>query len=183
MTWRNNQGFSFIELLVSMALLSIILMAIYGLFIGAMKFQKGQDLDVEMQQNARTAADFIVRELLNLNKNAITCLENTTTTCGTAGDKINFTSMLDADARIFSWSATDNILRFSKTSGSPDRQPLADNIIALTLTPLDKNNLSTNILGSVNRIDISVTARSATIDPNTNNYRTFSFKTSVTKRN
>jgi prepilin-type N-terminal cleavage/methylation domain-containing protein len=177
----NNKGFSFIELLVAMGLLAVVLLTLNGLLIGAMKFQKGQDLNVEMQQNARSAAEFMVGELRN--KNAISCLENTTTACGT-GDKISFNSVVDSDTRIFSWSATDNILRFSKAaSGSPDRQPLADNITAVSFTPLDQNNNSTTALANVYRIDITITARSAAIDPNTKNYRTFSFKTSVMKRN
>jgi prepilin-type N-terminal cleavage/methylation domain-containing protein len=180
--FKNNLGFSFVELLVAMGLLAVILLALNGLFMGAMKFQKGQDLDVEMQQNARSAADFIVRELRN--KQTISCLENTGTPCGTAGDKVSFTSMTDANTRIFSWTSTDNILRFSKAAaGSPDRQPLADNITAVTLSPLDQNGNSTTTLANVYRIDIATTARSTTIDPNTKNYRTFTFTTSVMKRN
>jgi prepilin-type N-terminal cleavage/methylation domain-containing protein len=179
---ENKTGFSLIELLIGMVVLGIMLTAVYSLFISAGKTQKGQDLEVEMQQNARSAADFIVRELRN--KSAISCLENTTTTCATAGDKISFTSMTDSDTRIFSWSSSDNILRFSKApAGSPDRQPLADNITAITLNSFDQSNNSTTNLASVYRIDITITARSATIDPNTNNYHTFSFKTSVMKRN
>jgi prepilin-type N-terminal cleavage/methylation domain-containing protein len=179
---RNNRGFSFIELLVAMGLLAVVLLALNSLLLGAMKFQKGQDLNVEMQQNARSAAEFMVRELRNID--TISCLENTSTACGTAGDKITFTSVVDSNTRILAWSSTNNILCFSKApSGSPDRQPLADNITAISFTPLDQNNNGTTALANVYRIDITITARSTTIDPNTNNYRTFSFKTSVMKRN
>jgi prepilin-type N-terminal cleavage/methylation domain-containing protein len=179
---KNNRGFSFVELLVVMGILAVVLLALNGLFMGAIKFQKGQDIDVEMQQNARSAADFMVRELRN--KSDLSCLENTGTACGTAGDKVSFTSVTDANTRIFSWSSSDNILRFSKAAaGSPDRQPLADNITAVTLSPLDQNGNSTTTLTNVYRIDIAITARSSTIDPNTGNYRTFTFTTSVMKRN
>jgi prepilin-type N-terminal cleavage/methylation domain-containing protein len=180
----NNRGFSFIELLVAMGLLAVVLLALNSLLLGAMKFQKGQDLNVEMQQNARSAADFMVRELRNLS--AIGCLENTTNPCGTAGDKISFTSdLVDSDTRIFSWSSAYNKLCFNKfnvTRPSPD-PVLADNITAVSFTPLDQNNNITTDKSKVYRIDITVTARSDTIDPSTNNYKTFSFKTSVMKRN
>lgn len=175
---NNHKGFTLVELLIGMVILIVVLSAAYGLFIGAMKFQKGQDLEVEMQQNARTAADFIVRELRN--KNTISCLEGSATTCATASDKVTFTSMADSDTRIFSWSNSDNILRFSKASGSPDRQPLADNITAFSFTPL---YTTSNSLVNVYGVEINITARSKTIDPATNNYHTFSFKTSVMKRN
>jgi prepilin-type N-terminal cleavage/methylation domain-containing protein len=176
---RSHKGFTLVELLIGMAIFIIILSAAYVLFIGSIKFQKGQDLEVEMQQNARTAADFIVRELRN--ESAISCLEGSATTCSTSGDKINFTSMADGDTRIFSWSNSDNILRFSKSgAGSPDRQPLADNITAFSFTPL---YTTSNSLANVYGVEINITARSKTIDPATNNYHTFTFKTSVMKRN
>jgi prepilin-type N-terminal cleavage/methylation domain-containing protein len=181
---KNSRGFSLIEILIGIAILGVLLTAIYSLFMSANKSQISQDLEVEMQQNARSALDFMVRELKGMS--AIICLENTTTTCpGTTGDKIVFTSVTDpTDTRIFSWSSTDNILRFSKApSGSEDRQPLADNITAISLTSFDANNNSTTALGSVRRIDITLTARTSRIDPNTKGYRTFSTTTSVTKRN
>ena len=180
--FKNNRGLSLVELLIGIVILGIILTAIYNLFISANKSQVAQDLEVDMQQNARSAADFVVRELRNMS--ALSCLENTTTTCATSGDKIMFTSTADSDTRIFSWSSTDNILRFSKApSGSPDRQPLADNTTAFTFAPFDQNNNSTTNLSSVTRIDITITARTARTDPNTKGYRSYSIRTSVMKRN
>lgn len=190
----NRKGFSLIELLVGMVILGLILTAAYQLFINANKSQIAQDLEVEMQQNARTAADFVVRELRNIeispnsscpaNTQAIVCMENTGTPCATTSDKIMFTSMADCDTRIFSWSSSDNILRFSKApSGSPNRQPLSDNITTITFNPFDQNNNSTTVLSNVKRIDITITARTSRIDPNTKGYRTYSTKTSAMKRN
>jgi prepilin-type N-terminal cleavage/methylation domain-containing protein len=179
---KNREGFSLIEILIVMAVLGIILTAIYSLFMSANKSQISQDLEVEMQQNARSAAEFVAREFKNIS--TLSCLENTSTTCATTGDKILFTSMTDSDSRIFSWSPSDNILRFSKApSGSPNRQPLADHITALSMTPFDSNNNSTTSLGSVRRIDITLTAQTSMIDPNTKGYRSYSTTTSVAKRN
>lgn len=190
---KDNRGFSLIELLIGMALLGIVLTAVYQLYISTNKSQAAQDLEVEMQQNARSAAEFVVRELRNIgtspdcpaNTPVIGCMENTTTTCGTSGDKIVFYSMTDCnDTRIFSWSSTDNILRFSKApSGSPDRQPLADNITTITFNPFDKDNNATTDKDNVKRIDITITSRTSRIDPNTRGYRYYSTKTSVMKRN
>lgn len=179
---QNRKGFSLIELLIGIALLGIVLTAVYQLFISTNKSQLAQDLEVEMQQNVRSAADFVVRELRSIS--ALSCLENTTTACSPTSDKVTFTSVTDTDTRMFSWSSTDNILRFSKAvAGSPDRQALADNITTFTLSPFDANNNSTSTLTSVKRVDITITAQTSRTDPNTGVYRTFSIKTSVMKRN
>ena len=180
---QNQKGFSLVEVLVVIAILGVILTAIYSLFMSANKSQISQDLEVEMQQNARSAAEFIVRELRNMS--SLSCLENTGTACATSGDKIQFTSMTDTNpsiSRIFSLSAADNILRFSNTL-VPNREKLADNITSFTLTPRDANNNITSVIGSVRRIDITLTAQTSMIDPNTKGYRTYSTTTSVMKRN
>ncbi|MBA4392326.1 MAG: hypothetical protein C0407_02120 [Desulfobacca sp.] len=177
---HNKNGFSLVELLIGILLLGIVLTAVYKLFSGSNKSQLAQDLDVEMQQNARSAADFVVREMRN--SSAVSCMENTTTTCATTGDKINFSSVADANTRIFAWSSTDNILRFSNTA-TPSRDPLADNVTTFTLNGFDVNNTSTTTLTSVQRIDITITARTSRVDPITNAYKSYSIKTSVMKRN
>jgi prepilin-type N-terminal cleavage/methylation domain-containing protein len=179
---QNKKGFSLIELLIGMALMGVVLTAVYQLFISVNRSQAAQDLEVEMQQNARSAADFVVREMRNINSPS--CLDNTTTACSPTSDKITFTSMADANTRIFSWSSTDNILRFSNAAaGSPDRQPLADNITTFTLSPFDAGNNSTTALSNARRIDITITAQTSRTDPNTKAFRTYSIKTSVMRRN
>jgi hypothetical protein len=167
-----------------MLILGVILTALYTLLISSNKSRIAQDLEVEMQQNARSAADFVVREMRNINTGQPICLVNTTTACSPTSDQIVFTSMTDTDTRIFSWSSTDNILRFSKAqAGSPDRQPLADNITSFSMNSFDANNNSTTTLANVKRIDITITAQTSRADPNTNAYRTYGVKTSVMKRN
>jgi prepilin-type N-terminal cleavage/methylation domain-containing protein len=179
---QKSKGFSLIEILIGLAMLGVLLTAIYSLFISANKSRISQDLEVEMQQNARSATEFVVRELRNMN--SLDCLENTDTPCGTSGDRIGFTSMNDTDYRIFSWTSSENILRFSEApAGSEDRQPLVDYITFFTLTPRDANNNITTVLGNVRRIDMTVEARTSTIDPNTKGYRTYRTVTSVDKRN
>lgn len=179
-----NKGFSLIEILVGIVILGVLLTAVYSLFASANKSQISQDLEVEMQQNARSALDFIVRELRNMS--SLNCMENTNTTCATPGDIIVFAFRPEVDtySRIFSWSSSDNILRFSKTAvGAEDRQPLADYITAVSFSGFDDNNNSTTLIGNIQRIDITLTARTSKIDPGTKGYRSYSTTTSVKKRN
>lgn len=177
-----SKGFSLIELLIGIVMLGVLLTAVYSLFASANKSQISQDLEVEMQQNARSALDFIVRELRNMN--SLNCMENTTTTCATSGDKIGFNSMNDSNFRIFSWNSSDNILRFSSAaSGAENRQPLADYLTSVSFTGFDANNNSTSSIGNVQRIDITLTARTSMIDPGTKIYRSYSTTTSIKRRN
>jgi len=177
----DKNGFTLPELLVAVALSGVILTAIYTLLVGSHKSQVAQDLQMKMHQNARLAADFAVREMRAIQ--TISCMENSATPCSMTGDRITFTSTLDSDTRVFSWSSADRILRFSKSPGAPVRQPLAENIISFTLTPYDSNNNIAMQLSKVKRIDISVTSRTSQADPNINTYRTYTIKTSVVKRN
>jgi prepilin-type N-terminal cleavage/methylation domain-containing protein len=179
---HNEKGFSLVELLIGLMLLGVVLTAVYNLFISTNKSQIAQDLDVEMQQNARSAADFVVREMRNISSISCINIPSTDSPCPTAGDQINFTSMTDANTRIFAWSSSDFILRFSNTA-TPSRDPLADNVTTFTLNGFDVNNASTTTRASVNRIDITITTKTSQVDPNTNDYRYYSIKTSVMKRN
>ncbi len=177
-----KKGFSLIELLIGIVILGVLLTAVYSLFASANKSQISQDLEVEMQQNARSALDFVARELKNMS--SFDCLDSTTTACSEIGDKIMFTSMNDMDTRIFSWSSSDKILRFSKAAaGVEDRQPLADNITAFSFTGIDSNNNITTSIGSVQRIGVNLTVRTSKIDPNTKAYRYYSTATSIKRRN
>ncbi len=179
---KQTNGFSFTEVLVSLTALGVILAAVYSVFLQTQKTQAAQELEGEMQQNARAAIEFVVRELRNTA--FLSCLEGTDTPCPTTGDKIRFQSMNDANPRIFSWSSADNLLRFSNTPvGAEDRQPITDQIIAFTLSPKDANNNPTASLAAVRRLAISLTARSTQVDPNTRAFRSYTLSTGVTLRN
>jgi len=164
-----------------MGLLAIVLTVVYGLLVNANMNRAAQDRVVELQQNVRFAADFVTPEFKA--NSTIACLENTPAPCLTAGDKITFTSVTDAQTRIFSWSSTDNILQFSISSGAPNRQPLADNITAFTVTPYDSSNHVTTNVASIKRIDITITGRTAVTDPGLKSYPTYSVTASAIKRN
>ncbi len=177
-----DKGFSLIEILVGIVILGVLLTTVFSLFASANKSQISQDLEVEMQQNARSALDFIVRELRNMS--SLNCMENTNAPCAASGDKIGFTSMNDSNSRIFSWNSSDNILRFNSAAvGAEDRQPLADHITTVSFNGFDSNNSSTSLIASIQRIDITLTARTSKIDPQIKGYRSYSTTTSVKRRN
>lgn len=174
-------GFTLAELLIVIVLLTLTLTVISGVVVNTYKTWAAQDQIVAMQQNVRSASEFIARELRA--STTITCMDSTTTTCATAGDKIAFSSENDSNIRIFSWSSTDNILRFSDSAGAPSRTPLADNITAVTLTAYGANNALTTNVASVKRIDIVITGQTASVDPYSKAYRTYTLATTAMRRN
>ena len=61
MATKNKRGFSLIELLIAMAVASIIMMLIYGMYVSQVKTHTNQKLIAEMQQNVRSAMNFLER--------------------------------------------------------------------------------------------------------------------------
>ena len=60
---RSQQGFNLIEMLVAMAIGSLVMAAIVNMFVNQRKTYAIREQVTEMQQNARAGIDFLVREL------------------------------------------------------------------------------------------------------------------------
>jgi len=60
---RKNDGVTLIELLVVLVLSSILMAALYRVFIGGQRVYTVQEQVVDMQQNARAAIDRMIREI------------------------------------------------------------------------------------------------------------------------
>jgi Tfp pilus assembly protein PilW len=183
---KTPKGFTVTELLVTLGLTILFLSAISGVFINSNKSRASQNLSVDMQQNARSVVELALREIRGLK--TISCMENTNNTCS-GSDKISFTSVMDTETRIFSWTSDPNnpkcfVLEFSKApAGAPNRLELAKNTSLFSLTPYDVNNNPTSDLSQVKRIDVKITARSATVDPLTQGYKYYPLTETVTIRN
>jgi Tfp pilus assembly protein PilW len=181
-----SKGFTITELLLTLGLTVLFLTTVGGVFINSNKSRVSQNLTVEMQQNARSAVELALREIRALK--TISCMENTSNPC-TGSDKISFTSVMDTDTRILSWTSDPNnpkcfILEFSKApAGTPNRQELAKSASLFSLTPYDVSNNPTNILSQVKRIDVKITARSAVADPLTQGFKYYPLTETVNIRN
>ncbi|MCL0083783.1 prepilin-type N-terminal cleavage/methylation domain-containing protein [Thermodesulfovibrionales bacterium] len=66
----NRSGFSLIEMLISMAILGILLVAIAAVVHGQNKHHAAQNEIAEMQNNARIAMDFVTGTLKRLDRDA-----------------------------------------------------------------------------------------------------------------
>lgn len=188
---KAQKGFTLTELLVTLGLAGLFLTVATGLFITSNKSRASQDLTIELQQNTRSVVELALREMRSIQ--SISCMENTNTLCS-GNDRISFTSVMDSDTRIFSWTPNPAspvyfILQYSKApAGAPNRQDLAKSVTEFSLTPYDgNNNPGTEInplpLSQVKRIDIKLKARSSTIDPMTRAYKYYPITETVKIRN
>ena len=60
---RNSRGFTLIELLVTLAIVGIMMTAVYAVYISNVRAVKIEENRVEIQQDQRIAIDFLAREL------------------------------------------------------------------------------------------------------------------------
>jgi prepilin-type N-terminal cleavage/methylation domain-containing protein len=88
--FTSENGFSVIELLIAMAIVGIILTGVYNMAISSSRIHLTQTGIVQMQSDARTAMDFMVRELRLATANPIISSSMTT------NDTINFNRVEDA---------------------------------------------------------------------------------------
>jgi prepilin-type N-terminal cleavage/methylation domain-containing protein len=66
MIWKNQKGFTLVELLVAMGLSLVVLGAGYSVFRVQTHTVKAQEFKMEAQEDARAALDMMVREVRNL---------------------------------------------------------------------------------------------------------------------
>jgi len=60
---RDNKGFSLVEILVTMVLMSLVMVAVYGLFLNSQRNSITSEEVVDVQQNLRIAYDTIARDI------------------------------------------------------------------------------------------------------------------------
>jgi len=88
--WKSERGHTVNELLIAMAILSVLSAEAYNAFLSSSQRLVRQNEIVEMQTDARAAMDFMVREL------RLAFGTPTITTTVTANDTITFNRLEDA---------------------------------------------------------------------------------------
>lgn len=193
---RRSGGFTLIELLVVMSVGLIVLAALYGLFLINNKMMTNEQLITDMQQNARSAMDIMVRELkmagYNLSNpptqpgNLPKCQGVTTTTVNPCRGiiEVNQTSIkftaADISEQITYNLDAGNLMRSTSLDNNPEI--IAGNITSLSFAYLG----ATNDLSDIREIVVTVTAATAKKDPHyplNNGYQTYTLMSRVTPLN
>jgi len=177
-----RQGFTLIELVVVMLLATVVIGAIYNVYIAANKSYKTQDRVAEAQQRVRVGLEFMSADIRMAGfdplDDAWTGIENATAT------NLRITSDLDMNGVIdiplneerVTYDFSNNSLRRRLYEGTANQQvwqTVIDNVNTLTFSYLDENDalltapVASNELGTIRAIAITMTVVGMDADGNT----------------
>lgn len=173
-------GFSLVEMLITMAIVGIVISAIYSVFLSSNRSYTTQDQVANAQQGARVGVDFMVRDIRMAGLDPLSPATDAVDSDG-AGIKvatattIRFTSDINMDGIIqgatseritYQYIAANSVLqRCIDEGGTPNWQTLIDDVTALTFGYLDvaDNNIAVPVaagdLGDIRTVVIAMTCQ------------------------
>jgi len=201
---ENRNGFTLIETFVAMFMLSITMAAFYSVYRMQTRSLKGQENRLEAQQTARSALDFMVRELRNARYNPQN--EDDGNGCGDGAAGRPGIVTATATTLHFSYDANGNgdcagvgeNVRYSFNAAAGDVTRTADgsaevltdgNATDLTLAYFDQAGtpfafpLNATDMASIKRVSISVTIESKNMADKFGGALTATMATNVDLRN
>ncbi len=177
----DRKGFTLVELLVAMAVVGVVLGAIYGIFISSNRSYHTQDSVAEAQQGVRLGLAFMVRNMRMAGLDPIGPANDSVDGHGAGikeatSAKIRFTADMDLDGTIeesdseritYEYDAGNRRLEqcLYEGTGSESTQTVITNVSALAFSYLDKdgNNLTVPVSASdledVRAVAISMTCQ------------------------
>ena len=171
----NKKGFTAIELLISLAILSVTLTSIYGLYMSFIKMCTKEGVKIKVQQNVRASLDMMIRDI------RVSGLDPEGTgdfgIVAAAPQRIQFTVDRDMDGELDDANAGDGIngadmefmayeydgnrtLRMSlyKANGDPEISDiLVENVTDLTFSYFNSDDETTSNLEEIRTVGISMT--------------------------
>lgn len=172
---NNKKGFTAIELLVSLAILSIALTSIYSMYMSFIRTCTKEGAKIRVQQNVRSGLDMMIRDirLAGLDPEGTGDFGIVAVT----PQRIQFTADLDMDGEVDDADASDGIdvpdlehmayeydgngtlkMFLYKANGDPETDEImAENVTDLTFTYYDSNDDTTSDLDAIRTVDIRMT--------------------------
>ena len=197
--WGNNEnGFTLIEMIISMAIGMIIIIALSSTFLLQRDAYDDQEQIAEMVQTARAAMDMMTREIRMAGYDPAGTMQRSDPTgakfVGIPYDanKLQIYADLNGD------EDTDDSHEYIKYTMDSDypfeirrdtgggRQEFALNIQTFTFSYLDSSGNATTTTSDIRQIEITITARTAEPDGNytlNSGYRTYTLTSYITPRN
>jgi len=174
-----SKGFTLIELMVALALTSIIMAGIMAAYVSQLKTHITQQTIVEMQQNLRSAMQHMEKEVRmagydDPNKTSVAGL--TTVLANTFG----FTMDLNDDGDVSDPNETVLYTIAANTAGTQclmrntggGNRPIAENVEVLNFVYLDRFRVPTNVAMDVRSVQITIVAKSSRVNPGFFNIQT-----------
>jgi type IV pilus assembly protein PilW len=175
----NKKGFTAIELLVSLAIMSIALTSIYSMYMSFIRTCTKEGVKIRVQQNVRSGLDMMIRDirLAGLDPDGTGDFGIVAVT----SQRIQFTADRDMDGELDDADATDGIdapdmehmayeydgsgilkMVLYKANGDLETDEImAENVTDLTFTYFDSNADTTSNLDEIRTIDIQMTIQKA----------------------
>lgn len=204
---RHSLGFTLIELLIAMAVGMIVLGAVISVFTVQSRQLNKQDQIAEMQQNARIAMEMMSKDIMMAGfgpSSSSRCTGATPTTEPSSSpysclgivvanaNYISFSSNLSGTTQpseniTYSLYTSDGVQSLGRKLNSITPQPVVDNVqslaFAYTYTDSSGTVQTTSERDKIRTIQISITTRTAQIDPDSGTYHTFTLTQKVSPRN
>jgi type IV pilus assembly protein PilW len=184
----HQDGFTLIELLIAMAMMGIVLSAVYTFSIAQRQFLVTQEQVTQMVQAARAAMDMLTHEIdiagYNPTKAAFSGVTYHASQLQLQADVNGDGAADDADENII--YAYDASTRQIVRNTGDGNEPFADHIQAFTFEYLDASGNPTTVSANIRQLRITITARTAKPDrqyPTNGGYRTYTLTSLITPRN
>ena len=175
----NKKGFTAIELLISLAIMSIALTSIYSMYMSFIRTCTKEGVKIRVQQNVRSGLDMMIRDirLAGLDPDGTGDFGIVAVT----SQRIQFTADRDMDGELDDADATDGIdapdmehmayeydgsgklkMVLYKANGNLETDEImAENVTDLTFTYFDSNDDTTSNLDEIRTVDIQMTIQKA----------------------
>ena len=175
----NKKGFTAIELLVSLAIMSIALTSIYSMYMSFIRTCTKEGVKIRVQQNVRSGLDMMIRDirLAGLDPDGTGDFGIVAVT----SQRIQFTVDRDMDGELDDADTTDGIdapdmehmayeydgsgklkMVLYKANGNLETDEImAENVTDLTFTYFDSNDDTTSNLDEIRTVDIQMTIQKA----------------------
>ena len=176
---KNKKGFTAIELMISLAILSIALSSIYSLYMSFIRTCTKEGAKIRVQQSVRSGLDMMIRDI------RLAGLDPEGTgdfgIIAVTPQRIQFTADRDMDGELDDADATDGIdlsdmenmayeydgsgtlkMFLYKADGNLETdEVMAENVTDLTFTYYDSNDDTTLNLDEIRTVDIQMTIQKA----------------------
>jgi len=171
----NKKGFTAIELLISLAIMSIALSSIYSMYMSFIRTCTKEGVKIRVQQGVRASLDMMIRDirLAGLDPDGTGDFGMVAVT----SQRIQFTADRDMDGELDDADATDGIdapdmehmayeydgsgklkMVLYKANGNLETdEVMAENVTDLTFTYFDSNDDTTSDLDEIRMVDIQMT--------------------------
>ncbi|MDR4509941.1 MAG: prepilin-type N-terminal cleavage/methylation domain-containing protein [Candidatus Brocadiaceae bacterium] len=183
---KNEDAFTLVELVIGFAITLILLGVAVQVFLTQRKSVTTQEQVSEMQQYLRSSMDMIVRDArmagydpVGIGFDGISVAETGTMTVNSDYNGNGTISGTESVTYAF-----DEINYQIDREAGAGAQPFAENIESLTFSYLDSSGVATTTVSGIRQIEISITGRTARVDPNYGfQYRYGTLTSTVTPKN